>query len=386
MDIDRLKVIVAGGAIGGAGAALLLAGAGARVTLLEKVMEPRTVGAGIGLAENGAAVLNGIGLGPELEVIGRPVTKLRVVDGGGGTLLAPTEGTPRVLMVRRSDLHKLLWDAVAGQALIDARRGVAVVAAHPRGEVSVRGTDGEDTLRGDLVIGADGVHSLVRDGGNFGARVRRPGISYLRGLVAPGLAREEEAWTAAGLFGSFEVANGTYFYASAGTREGAEAIAARDLGALRAMWARAYPASVEVLGAVGSFADLLINEVVRVDCRRLVDGQLALLGDAAHAMAPNLGQGANSALVDGAVLLDELRRANSLAEALTAYDRRRRPAVRKVAAASARLGALAEITSGPGRWLRDRVLLRVASRGMGDSTTRMVLQESPDALSMMSRA
>ena len=102
-------------------------------------------------------------------------------------------------------------------------------------------------------------------------------------------------------------------------------------------------------------------------------------------MAPNLGQGANSALVDGAVLLDELRRANSLAEALVAYDRRRRPAVRKVAAASARLGALAEITSGRARWLRDRVLLRVASRGMGDSTTRMVLQESPEALSMMSR-
>ena len=75
---------------------------------------------------------------------------------------------------------------------------------------------------------------------------------------------------------------------------------------------------------------------------------MVLVGDAAHAMAPNLGQGANSALVDAAVLLDELRRCSDVPAALSAYQARRQPAVRRVASAAARLGRLAEITH-PGR-------------------------------------
>jgi 2-polyprenyl-6-methoxyphenol hydroxylase-like FAD-dependent oxidoreductase len=81
---------------------------------------------------------------------------------------------------------------------------------------------------------------------------------------------------------------------------------------------------------VSSFDDLLINTVRRVDCRRWFSGRLVLLGDAAHAMAPNLGQGANSALVDGVVLAEELAGAWSLADALARYDKRRRRLARRV--------------------------------------------------------
>src|SRR5262245_38682552 len=64
MNFDTLHVIVVGGATAGAGAALLFARAGARVTLIERVANPRAVGAGIGLADNGLAVLESVGLGP----------------------------------------------------------------------------------------------------------------------------------------------------------------------------------------------------------------------------------------------------------------------------------------------------------------------------------
>ncbi|MCY0541613.1 FAD-dependent monooxygenase, partial [Klebsiella pneumoniae] len=90
-----------------------------------------------------------------------------------------------------------------------------VAAAHPDGRVVVRTAGGEDHLRADLVVGADGVHSCVRAGGAVGARVGPPGIAYVRALAPAGLARNEEAWTAAGLFGSFAVDDGTYVYASA---------------------------------------------------------------------------------------------------------------------------------------------------------------------------
>ncbi|MFY0537541.1 FAD-dependent oxidoreductase [Nannocystis pusilla] len=135
------------------------------------------------------------------------------------------------------------------------------------------------------------MHSRIRTAGDFGARVRPPGIAYLRALVDVEAAQGVEAWTGAGIFGSFAVDGGTYFFASAGTRACRHAIAARDLEALRAVWARAYPPSIPLLGAVRRFDDLIFNRVIRVDCQRWVDGRLALLGDAAHAMSPNLGQG-----------------------------------------------------------------------------------------------
>ena len=81
---------------------------------------------------------------------------------------------------------------------------------------------------------------------------------------------------------------------------------------------------------VSSFDDLLVNTVRSVACRRWFSGRLVLLGDAAHAMPPNLGQGANSALVDSLVLAEELARAPSVMDALVGYDKRRRPLARRV--------------------------------------------------------
>jgi 2-polyprenyl-6-methoxyphenol hydroxylase-like FAD-dependent oxidoreductase len=97
-------------------------------------------------------------------------------------------------------------------------------------------------------------------------------------------------------------------------------------------------------------------------------------------MAPNLGQGANSALVDAAVLYDELRRANSMADGLAAFERRRSKAVRRVADASARLGALAEITHPATRVMRDRVLLPVVSLFATTGATALLLQEPTETL------
>jgi 2-polyprenyl-6-methoxyphenol hydroxylase-like FAD-dependent oxidoreductase len=385
MNLSQLHVLVVGGATGGAATALLLARARARVTLLEKVAQPRAVGAGIGLAENGLAVLESIGLGPAIAAHGRAVDSPAIVDGRSRLMLAPPRPTPRVRMIRRSDLQGLLLDALAAEPRVERQFGAEVIGAERDGRVLAR-IDGRTVEhRADLVVGADGVHSRIRTAGDFGARVRPPGIAYLRALVDVEAAQGVEAWTGAGIFGSFAVDNGTYFFASAGTRACRDAIAARDLEALRAVWARAYPPSVPLLGAVRRFDDLIFNRVIRLDCQRWVDGRLALLGDAAHAMSPNLGQGANSALVDAAVLLDELRRAADLASGLDAYQRRRRPAVQRVARAAASMGALAEITSPVARWLRDRLLLPVAARFGGDATA-LVMQEPPATLLAIGRA
>ena len=385
MRVNDLRVVVVGGAIGGSSAALLFARAGAEVTVIERVAQSSAVGAGIGIAENGMAVLASLGLRKALDVA-KEVPAARIVDARGRVLLAPPAPAPRIAMVRRSTLYGVLLDALAKEQRIVRRFGASVSHVDREGRVTVTDDEGEHVMRADLVIGADGVHSTVRGLGDFGAAVRATGIRYVRGIAGVGLETGEEAWTGAGVFGSFAVDGGTYFYASCGTRAARVALDERDLAAFQAAWAKAYPAAARVLGDQQSFDQLLVNEVRTVRCARWSDGCLVLVGDAAHAMAPNLGQGANSALVDAAVLLDEVRKAAAVPEALRAYETRRKAAVMRVAMLSARIGRIAEVTTPALRLLRDRVLLPVAQGMSSSQDMAMVLQELPETLFRIGRA
>lgn len=386
MRLGGLEVIVAGAGTGGAAAALLLARAGAHVTVVEKVAQPRAVGAGIALAGNGLAVLESIGLGDAIVAASCAAESPRVVDARGRTLFAPPGATPTLRMLRRSALQTLLLDALAAQPGAECLFGAEIVAAAPRGTVVVREAGTEYELSADLVVGADGVHSAVRAQAGFAVRAGGSGLRYVRALVNHAPATGVEAWTAAGLFGSFPVPDGTYLYASAGSRACRTAIAARDLRGFADAWASAYPDAAPLVRAISGWDDLLVNEVLTVECPDWVRGRVVLLGDAAHAMAPNLGQGANSALVDAAVLLDELRRHPDLETALAAYQARRQPAVRKVASAAGRLGRLAEITNPAARMCRDRLLMPLAQRLTRPSDLALVLQEPIDTLRTIGRS
>src|SRR5580765_7042651 len=148
------SVIVAGAGIGGAATALLLARRGARVTLLERVAEPRAVGAGILLQPNGLAVLYGLGLRDALAARARVGREIRLADGAG-RLLAGTPvpdlggGWDHVLVLRRSHLLTVLLDAVRAEPAIAARFSCEVTEARPDGAVTWRGPAGEEGARAD---------------------------------------------------------------------------------------------------------------------------------------------------------------------------------------------------------------------------------------------
>jgi 2-polyprenyl-6-methoxyphenol hydroxylase-like FAD-dependent oxidoreductase len=380
MGLEGRHVAVVGGGIGGAATALMAARAGARVTLLEQRGGPCPADTGLVLQPNGLAVLYGLDLDERLMRRGVRLSSLRVADPRGRTIIdVPVprfaEGLDHALVVHRTELISALFDLVAAEPAIECHFGTTVLEATSSGAVTYRDPSGSHGFDANVVVGADGVHSAIRRHSGLHARVGL-GRRYVRGLgpEVPLDGRMTEYWTGLGIFGVAPLRHGCYFYASADARPLAQALARGDVGAFRDTWRRELPLAGDVLAEADRLDDTF---VVRVDCEPWTSGRIVLVGDAAHAMAPNLGQGAGSALVDAAVLVWELAQPGETAAALARYEARRRPAVRAVQKIAGWLGRLSELGPAGLRAVRDASLHVLAPLLVGDVGMRLVEQQDP---------
>jgi 2-polyprenyl-6-methoxyphenol hydroxylase-like FAD-dependent oxidoreductase len=358
---------------------------------VERVADPAEVGAGLLLQPNGLAVLIGLGLDDALVSAGVSTAgnAVRSADGRVISRIAAPDygpGLDQFIAIRRGALYSALLAAVRDDSTVSCHFGTMVVSANAAGRITVSaGPADSRVFAADLVIGADGTRSTVRAAGDFGATTSATGHRYLRAIV-PAVAGETtelagEYWTEIGLFGGTRIDNShLYFYADVTSGPVADAAANRNLQDLSNRWASALPVAGELLRRVTSFDQLLINDVTTVRCRRWFDGRLVLIGDAAHAMPPTAGQGANSALVDAAILAHQLRQ-DPPDEALTAFDRRRRPAVRKVQRRAEQLARLAGLRGKLTRKVRDSGFRLLSTLpGTGQRISDSLQQENPAEL------
>ena len=312
-----------GAGIAGLAAGIGLARHGWDVTVVERAPALRGDGAGLTLWPNAMRALDAIGIGDAVRGIGEPVHRavIRRADGRTLTELPLAALTARygpLVAVHRADLHRVLAGSFPGEL----RHGSAAAVADGRLLV-----DGEP-LRSALVVGADGIDSAVRSLVAGEVSARSAGQFSARGVAAAGAAAPadtSEWWGRGCRFGLVPLRDGlTYWFTATRTRAESE-----DPRRTFAGW---HPAITEVLRApqVGSTPVLPLADLPRL--RTWHDGRsTVLVGDAAHAMTPNLGQGAAQALTDVAVLVDALAAA-PVPDALAAYQaRRKRPAERVVA-------------------------------------------------------
>jgi 2-polyprenyl-6-methoxyphenol hydroxylase-like FAD-dependent oxidoreductase len=336
MDRSRSAVVVGGG-IGGLTAAVALRRVGWQVTVLERAARFGEIGAGITLMSNGLRCLDAIGLGDAVRGSGLPMLALgmRTAAGrwlsrfdGDGTDMEALMGTTAVV-VHRAELHRILRDAVPAAALLAgvATTGIRGGADGGPAEVSFRHQDHDVQLQADLVVGADGVHSWVRAQRwpDAPAAVYSGSTSW-RAVTTPSSAPVTEmslSWGRGTEFGVMPLVDGrTYWYAAANADEAQRN--PDELEELRRRFGTWHEPIPAVLAHTPPQAVLRHDIYWLPKLDRYYRGSVVLLGDAAHAMTPNLGQGGGQALEDAIVLAAAVSRTRDVATALAHYDGQRR--------------------------------------------------------------
>ncbi|MEV4438714.1 FAD-dependent monooxygenase [Streptomyces sp. NPDC049577] len=365
------RAVVIGGGIGGLTAAAALHHTGWNVTVLERAAALRPAGAGIALAPNAQRALDTFGAGDAVRA--RSAWQTGGLRLPGGRWLSRTDndaaarrfGGP-VVVLHRADLVDLLADRLPGDAV---RTTSAAALADPgAADRPARVTTPDGDLEADLVVAADGIHSAVRTALFPGHPAPGyTGITVWR-LVVPRPATPfpaHETWGRGRLWGTMPLHDGrVYAYAQANAPAGARSPDG-ELAELRRLfgdWHHPVPGILAGADPDG----ILRNDVhaATVPLPAYHHGRVALLGDAAHPMAPNLGQGGCQAVEDGVVLARTLVRADGdPLRALPEYTRQRLPRTMDVVRRSAAVNRMTRLSSPLACGLRTAALLTVNRLG-----------------------
>ena len=347
-----LRAVVVGGGIGGMAAAVALARAGIDVQVYEQARELTEVGAGVSLAPNGLRMLDRLGVGEGIQRLGaRHVsTQLRLADGQPARHEPHQFAQPgRNVGIHRADLLALLAEELPPGTV---RTGHRCTDFGQDADAATVGFGNGTSVTADVVIGADGIHSVLQGFVVDPAEPVFSGVVAYRGLV-PSMAGYPadtmRMWVGESKhFLVFPVRAGQLLnyvgFVQSGTSVRESWSAVGDPAALAAHFTGWDPVIGEIIAAItgpgGSGFQWGMYD--RVPLPRWSSGRLTLLGDAAHPMLPHLGQGVNQALEDAVALATLLAACASPAgvpRALAAYEELRQDRTARVQLGSRRNGA-----------------------------------------------
>jgi 2-polyprenyl-6-methoxyphenol hydroxylase-like FAD-dependent oxidoreductase len=311
------RIAIVGAGIGGLATAIALRLRGFDADVYEAADTLLPVGAGILMQPNAMKVLARLGLAGAVERAGIPLARAGVWDAldlAGGPLqdidmdgIATRHGTRTIAMLR-SALQDVLLAALDRPPRLGCRCVRIEQSATSRQRLHFASGEIADA---DVVIGADGVRSAVRASIFPSLRLRYSGQTSWRGIVhgEPGTESRTayEYWSGGFRVGFARVATArTYWFTAMDAPEGGRGNPVDELAMLRER-ARAFPSHVGELIARTDPEALLRNDLHDLmPPRRWWNGQVVLLGDAAHATTPNLGQGGAQALEDSLALADAI--------------------------------------------------------------------------------
>jgi len=370
--VDRDRILIAGGGIGGLATALALAQKGIASLVLEKASQLGEIGAGIQLGPNAFHCFDRLGVGEAARAMAVYIDQLRLMDALDdgeiahidlGEIFRKRFGNPYAV-VHRGDLHGVLLKACRDHALIGLRTSAEIAGYENDGAgVTARLGHGE-TVRGAALIGADGLWSNVRRQVTGDGAPRVSGHTTYRSVIPTEQMPEELRWNAATLWAGpkchivhyplsgWKVFNLVVTYHS----DTPEPVAGKPVPTeeVRRGFAHVCVRAQSIISHGRDWRMWVLCDREPTD--RWIDGRVALLGDAAHPMLQYMAQGACMAMEDAVCLADSLARTDTVESGLAIYRDRRMLRTTRLQLLSRAMGDHVYHPAGPHAALRNAIM------------------------------
>lgn len=351
--MKNVKVSIIGGGIAGLTTAIALKQKGIQANIYEAAPEVRPVGAGLALSSNAMSVYKLLGIMDEVISQGRLMASFAVLDQQGRII---TKADSEVIsekygldnfLIHRHALHDLLLSKLDPETVFTHKKAIAF--RNQKDQVLVSFEDGS-TLSTDFLIVGDGIHSAIRRQLLPQSSPRYSGYTCWRAVMDNSklkISQSSETWGTKGRFGIAPLANEQlYWFACINASRNNPKMAGMKVMDLLYNFKDYHQPIPQILEHTEEH-QLLWNDIVDIDpIGQFAFDRIVLIGDAAHATTPNLGQGACQAIEDAFVLADEMTKRDDFRGAFQAFEKRRMARTHFIVNTSWKMGKLAQLENG----------------------------------------
>lgn len=350
MNPKQTAFTILGGGIAGLSAAIALQNIGIEAMVFESAPEIRPVGAGLGLAANAMKAFRHLGIHDDIVAAGRQLKKFTIYDERGRAIT--TTSTEKLdekhgitnFTIHRAELHKVLLSKLPAHQVITAKRCLHFKRSENGYVITFE--DGT-TWATQYLIAADGIHSAVRKSILPQSKIRYAGYTCWRGIVDNTelkISETSETWGPNGRFGIVPLAHDKiYWFATRKASQNDDRLRSYKSAELLGLFSGYHAPIADILAATKDDAIIWSDICDLQPISQYAFDDLLLMGDAAHATTPNLGQGACQAIEDAAVLGECLKKNSLVAQAFKSFERMRLRRTHQIVNQSWQLGKIAQV-------------------------------------------
>lgn len=347
--MKKITVTILGGGIAGLATAIALRQAGVEARIFEAASEIRPVGAGLGLASNAMRAFEVLGLSHVLENEGQVLTNFSILDTKGKVIKETyfdqsNPGTSKNFVIHRANLHNVLQDQLDEQQIQLGKKAIGVELSPE--SVNVTFEDGTSHECNYLIV-ADGIHSNIRQQLIPNSKPRYANYTCWRGIVnnfSMKIDGASETWGNRGRFGIVPLRNKqVYWFACVNSNQANSAFKYFKTKDILDQF-ETYHTPIKQLINETPDDHVIWNDIYDLKpLTKFAFGRIVLVGDAAHATTPNMGQGACQAIEDAVILGKCVQQENDMQEAFRVFEKNRIDRTTWVVESSRKIGQVAQI-------------------------------------------